>query len=141
MALKWKLLAGDIIGIRLRHQASPGQLGPDFATVIKEWGVLRDDIDTQETLVEINNDFDIWLFNSFILLPYEDAIMRDNNGFSGKPVAFTIQSQTVGHVHNFHLIYSDIKYTHMLYIYKVNNIILQMSLMLDMFWLLYSLHY
>ena len=92
MLLSWKHIAGDIIGVRLGHQASERALEPD----INKWDILRGDIGPQETLVEVHNAFNIHIYNSFILFPYEDDVMRENSQYSGKPPIFTVEPPPSG---------------------------------------------
>ena len=93
VTLSWKLLAGDFFGARLGHQIS---YEPESNIQINEWNILRDDIDSQETLVEIYNEFDIRTHNSFVLFPYEDGVMQNNNEYSGKPATFTVKAPPSG---------------------------------------------
>ena len=92
VALSWKHLAGDILGVRLGHHASERALEPD----INEWDILRENISPQENLVEVQYAFNIHLYNSFTLFPYEDDVMRQNNHYSGKPPIFTVEPPPSG---------------------------------------------
>ena len=92
VALSWKHLDGDIFGVRLGHQASERALEPD----INKWDILREDVGPEETQVEFHNPFNIDIYNSFILFPCEDDVMRENDDYSGKPPIFTVEPPPSG---------------------------------------------
>ena len=92
VALSWKHLAGEILGVRLGHQASERALEPD----INKWDILRGDIGPEENLVEVQYAFNNHMYNSFTLFPYEDGVMRQNNLYSGKPPIFTVEPPPSG---------------------------------------------
>ena len=91
VALSWKHMEGDILGVRLGHQASEKKLEADVTSQLDNWDIFREDIGPQETQLEIHYLFDIHMYNSFILFPYEDEVMRKNNQYSGKPAILTVE--------------------------------------------------
>ena len=61
-------------------------------------GYYKGDIGPQETLVEIHYEFDVQIYNSFILFPYEDDIMRNSNEYSGNTPMISVKPHLTGNL-------------------------------------------
>ena len=94
--MSWEILAGEISGIHLGHKTSVTSFQLEQPANIRQWDILRDDIGPQETLIEIPHEFNVHIYNSFILFPYEDDIMRDNNEYSGNTPMISVKPAVTG---------------------------------------------
>ena len=85
VTLTWTLLAGQVAVLEFRYKSfteDPTITRSDVAstdTDVSDWTVLRI-ISPEETSVVVNHEFNLELYHSFALLPFEDEeLQREGN--------------------------------------------------------------
>ena len=82
--LTWELLSGEVEVLQLRHNnfTQNPEMSDSVSlqsTNISQWEILKDDIMPTETSVYVTHEFDQGLYNSFVIIPFEDEFQQINN--------------------------------------------------------------
>ena len=96
VAMTWKLLAGQVAVLELRYKSfteDPTVTSSDVTTTdidVSDWTVLRN-ISPEETSVVVNHEFNLEIYNSFALLPFEDEELQREGITTGAVPSSVIQ--------------------------------------------------
>ena len=93
--LTWELTSGQAEVLELRYNSFTQDPGlSDSASIqtiaISQWEILITNIDASESNVWALNDFNLGLYNVFVIIPFEDTVQQSTNQITtDEPGIFT----------------------------------------------------